>query len=73
VFETLLTFKGHKRALQDELDRFLGLEIEEAENVIAWWHEHRAMYPQLSRMALDYLTIPGKSIFITISKQAIIE
>jgi hypothetical protein len=26
-------------------------------DVLAWWHEHRAMYPCLSRMALNYLTI----------------
>jgi hypothetical protein len=25
-----------------------------------WWHEKRATYPCLSRMARDYLSIPGK-------------
>jgi hypothetical protein len=24
-----------------------------------WWFEKRYLYPQLSRMALDYLSIPG--------------
>ena len=26
---------------------------------LKWWHERHATYPHLSRMALDYLTIPG--------------
>ncbi|KIL63852.1 hypothetical protein M378DRAFT_79131, partial [Amanita muscaria Koide BX008] len=29
---------------------------------IAWWHKHRSMFPRLSRMALDYLTIPPTSV-----------
>jgi hypothetical protein len=46
--------------LRDELDRYLSTDPEDIENVLAWWHERRSSYPQLSRMALDYLTIPGK-------------
>jgi hypothetical protein len=46
--------------LRDELERYLSTDPENVTNVIAWWHEHRAMYPCLSRMALDYLTIPGR-------------
>ena len=40
--------------LRDELERYLSTDPENVTNVIAWWHEHRAMYPCLSRMALDY-------------------
>ncbi|KIL55688.1 hypothetical protein M378DRAFT_90563, partial [Amanita muscaria Koide BX008] len=29
---------------------------------IAWWHGRRSVYPRLSRMALDYLTIPATSV-----------
>lgn len=52
----------------DELDRYLSTDVEAVDNVIQWWIEHKAMYPRLSRMALDYLTIPGVffSLFITI-------
>ncbi len=46
--------------MRDELDRYLSTDVEWVENVVQWWLEHRGMYPRLSRMALDYLTIPGK-------------
>jgi hypothetical protein len=29
------------------------------DDVFVWWHEQCAMFPQLSHMALDYLSIPG--------------
>jgi hypothetical protein len=29
------------------------------DDVLLWWFEHRDSFPGLSRMALDYLTIPG--------------
>lgn len=45
--------------LRDELDRYLSTDPENVENMLAWWHERRGTYPQLSRMALDYLSIPG--------------
>ena len=48
----------------DELAVYLLAPIEEAEDPILWWSEHRAVYPQLLHMALDYLTIPGKSSII---------
>lgn len=44
----------------DELERYLNADIvRQAENPIAWWMDHKHAYPRLSRMALDYLTIPG--------------
>jgi hypothetical protein len=45
--------------LRDELDRFLSTDPEHVKNVLAWWFERQHIYPQLSRMALDYLSIPG--------------
>ena len=45
--------------LQDKLNRYLSTDPKDVENVLAWWHEQCGAYPQLSRMALDYLTIPG--------------
>ena len=52
-----------QKELHDELDRYLNTDPEMVEDVILWWDEHRGMYPCLSRMALDYLTIPGRSLF----------
>jgi hypothetical protein len=45
--------------LRNELDRYLIADVEDAPDVLAWWHERRGSFPHLSRMALDYLTIPG--------------
>jgi hypothetical protein len=47
--------------LLDELDHYLAADPEYAENVLRWWYERRAMYLHLSRMARDYLSIPGMS------------
>lgn len=39
------------------------MDVEHVVDPIAWWYERRDTYPHLSRMALDYLTIPGESDF----------
>jgi hAT family protein len=45
----------------DELDRYLSSgRIKKVEDPIKWWHENQDSYPRLSRMAKDYLTIPGE-------------
>ena len=46
--------------LRDELDRYLGSDPEYVVDAVRWWHDRRADYPQLSRMAMDYLIIPRK-------------
>ena len=43
-----------------ELERYLCTDVEHVTNPVAWWYEWHAVYPSLSRMALDYLTIPGE-------------
>lgn len=47
--------------VHSELDDYLSLPLERVRDPIAWWWEHRAMYPKLSAMAFDYLSIPGSS------------
>jgi hypothetical protein len=60
IFDNLAALATPKYSeLRDELDRFLSTDVEAVEDVIQWWIEHKAMYPRLSRMAIDYLTIPG--------------
>jgi hypothetical protein len=61
IFDNLLSLaKPQTSHFRDELAVYLLAPIEEADDPILWWSEHRAIYPRLSRMALDYLTIPGK-------------
>ena len=45
--------------LRDEITRYLSTDPEQVENVLIWWCERKSMFPRLSRMALNYLTIPG--------------
>jgi hypothetical protein len=52
-----------QKELRDDLDRYLSTDPEMVEDVLMWWHEHRGMYPSLSHMVLDYLTIPGAFAF----------
>lgn len=47
---------------ENELDDYLSRPPEtfkSCPNPLRWWYEHRERYPRLSRMALDYLSIPG--------------
>ena len=48
--------------LHSEIDRYLVDDVEQADDPVKWWHDHRAVYPVLSRMALDFLTIPPTSV-----------
>jgi hypothetical protein len=60
MFDSLPSLSApEQHELCDELDRYLNTDPEAVGDVLMWWHERRAMYPHLSRMALDYLTIPG--------------
>ena len=53
--------------LGNELDRYLNADVEHVIDALAWWHERHASYPHLSRMALDYLTIPGE-LYVSLAK-----
>jgi hAT family C-terminal dimerisation region len=43
-----------------ELDKYMRSPPENVKDPLKWWTQHAAMYPVLSRMALDYLSILGK-------------
>ena len=47
-------------AIQDELATYLstGRDLRIVDG-LRWWYEHKHLYPHLSRMAIDYLSIPG--------------
>ena len=44
-----------------ELNEYLRQPVESVRDPLKWWMHKRALYPNLSRMALDYLSIPGTS------------
>lgn len=44
----------------DELEHYLATDCNfNVENPVAWWQEHSHIFPCLSHMAMDYLTVPG--------------
>jgi hypothetical protein len=45
-----------------ELDRYLGLQIDEETDPLLWWQAHAKEYPTVSNMARDYLTIQATSV-----------
>ena len=66
IFDQIPALAAPKQSqLHDELVTFLSTDPEFVDDVIAWWYEKRMTYPCLSRMALDYLTLPGKFLIIS--------
>ena len=53
---------GGAVAKVDELDAYLNgaPEMPEDGNTLRWWYRNRAVYPRLSIMAMDFLSIPGE-------------
>jgi hypothetical protein len=51
-------------AAPSELDDYLKLPVESVQDPLKWWHAHRRSYPNLSRMVLDYMSIPVSNPFL---------
>ena len=61
MFDDLPALTPPKPAdLGSEIDRYLSADVEHVTDPLAWWYERCGTYPQLSRMAFDYLSIPGE-------------
>jgi hAT family C-terminal dimerisation region len=43
-----------------EIDVYLTSAVEKVKDPLMWWWDHRKVYPNLSIMALDYLSAPGE-------------
>jgi len=50
-------------SMDDELQRYLAADVEDVTDGLIWWYERRAMFPRLSHMARNYLSIPGEFFF----------
>ena len=47
-----------------ELREYLWKPVENVKDPLKWWVASCHIYPNLYRMALDYLSIPGKLVII---------
>jgi hypothetical protein len=60
VFDNLPALAAPMRTeLRDEIEAYLQSDPEAVNDVLAWWYGKQQTYPNLSQMALDYLSIPG--------------
>ena len=62
IFDNLPDLTTPSQPAQDELTAYLAEPCAKPkhDNALLWWIEKRDVYPRLSRMALDYLSMPGK-------------
>lgn len=64
IFDHLPSIKSTRTvasAAADEVERYLSTAIVKVDNPLEWWTQNAELYPTLSCMALDYLSIPGMS------------
>jgi hypothetical protein len=59
IFDEMPALMPDPKTVADELSLYLSTGPEPVKDVLPWWYEKRTVYPMLSRMALDYLSIPG--------------
>ena len=64
----LFTSTNMDKTKKDKLDRYLMDNTLKVDNPIKWWLIKSSLFPSLSCMALDYLSIPGKSRTIYFSQ-----
>jgi len=69
-FSNFVNYSVNEKSTADdsELDSYLKLPVESVEDPLKWWNDHRKIYPNLSRMVLDYLSIPGMSFCLLASE-----
>jgi hypothetical protein len=46
-----------------EIQEYLSFPVDNIKEPLKWWVDNKNVYPNLHRMALDYLSIPGKSYY----------
>jgi hypothetical protein len=51
---------GRTVVQRSKIDEYLALPIEQVKDALMWWYEKEHVFPKLSRMARDYLSIPGE-------------
>ena len=44
-----------------EIQEYLSHPVENVKDPLRWWVDNKTVYPRLHRMALEYLSVPGKS------------
>jgi hypothetical protein len=61
---TNISVTNHIGSRTSELQEYLRKPVENVKEPLKWWVANRHIYPNLHRMALDYLSIPGRSYLL---------
>ncbi|TFY61175.1 hypothetical protein EVG20_g7153 [Dentipellis fragilis] len=65
IFDNLPALRKPKVSSRlDELARYLAADVENVADGLQWWHRQCSEYPRLSRMAINYLSIPATSVAV---------
>ena len=56
----------------NELNNYLSQPIEKVTDPIKWWWDHRKVFPKLSGMAFDFLSVPGTFYLMFLFKFSLI-
>ena len=56
----------------NELDEYLSKAIEKVTDPIKWWWNHWMVYPKLSAMAFNFLSVPGMLYLLMLKFKLII-
>ncbi|PPQ96425.1 hypothetical protein CVT26_005104 [Gymnopilus dilepis] len=62
IFDSLADLAPTSADTSDKLDHYLAAGIEDVKDALKWWYEKRTSFPQLSRMARNYLAIPATTL-----------
>ena len=60
MFDDLPSLAIPRSVEQHELDTYLSTDTELVTDALKWWTAKKTIYPCLSRMALDFLSIPDR-------------
>jgi hypothetical protein len=62
IFDNLPLLAKPSLPVKDELTQYLSTGTLQTDSPLLWWHQNSHVYPRLSRMALDYLSIPSTTV-----------
>jgi len=65
IFDGILSIAPTSLHMLDKLQHYLALDIEDMMDALKWWYERHGLFPCLSYMACNYLSIPSKQYLLT--------
>ena len=65
IFDGILRIAPTSLHMLDKLQHYLASDVEDVTDALKWWYERCGSFPCLSRMARNYLSIPGEQCLLT--------